>query len=423
MHRQLMRCMVALLLTNMAAHAATLDVPAPHTTLSGIGVVHGWKCEAGKLTVRFDGGDPLPLAYGNARADTASVCGDTDNGFVSIMNWGNLGPGTHTAVVYDNGTEFDRSTFTVVTAGEAFLKDVEASCTIPDFPDLGDTGHFAWDQSTQHLELVEVEWAPPLTPDCARWPETDAFEDATPTWVRACLNAGVDIHAEYRNGFTPLHSAAHHGNAPVVQVLLEAGADVTRAKSNGYNPLHAALVEGTRNPEVVRLLLDAGADPHAKYRDTPAVFYAEAPVTLLQLFLDAGADPHIIGPHGQTLMHGAVYDIRSVRLLLSLGVNSDAATDIGRTPLTTAVGGMVDQTVVQLLINEGARVNVFSGYDRRTPLHTAVLDNRPALVSLLLSAGANPNVTDADGNTPLYFAERYGYDAIARLLRNAGARG
>lgn len=409
------------------AHAAKLGIPGEESTLSGVGVISGWKCHAnGALTIRFNGGDPIPLLHGSLRPDVLreGACDHDRVGFISIWNWGELGDGQHTAVVYDNGKEFDRSTFTVVTAGEAFLRGVKASCSIPDFPDSGDTGHFAWDQATQHLELVDVEWASPPTADCARWPETDAFEDATPTWVRACLDAGADVNAEYdRNGFTPLHSAAHHGNAPVVQVLLEAGADVTRAKSNGYNPLHAALVEGTRNPEVVRLLLDAGADPHAEYHGTPAVFDAEAPVTLLRLFLDAGADPHIIGPGGTTLMHGAVYDIRSVRLLLSLGVNPDAATDIGVTPLVAAVGGMVDQTVVQLLIQEGARVNVFSGYDRRTPLHTAVLDNRPALVSLLLSAGANPNVADADGNTPLYFAERYGYDAVARLLRNAGARG
>ena len=196
---------------------------------------------------------------------------------------------------------------------------------------------------------------------------------------------------------------------------------MTRAKSNGYNPLHAALVEGTRNPEVVRLLLDAGADPHAKYRDTPAVFYAEAPVTLLQLFLDAGADPHIVGPYGNTLMHGAVFDIRSVRLLLSLGVAPDAANNIGSTPLLAAVASQVDLAVVQLLIQHGARVNV--AVQGLTPLHYAVLDNNPPLVSLLLSAGANPNVADNDGQTPLDFAERYGYDAIARLLRNAGARG
>ena len=68
----------------------------------------------------------MPLAYGNERADVrnAGACRSAQVGFVSIMNWGNLGDGTHTAVAYDNGVEFARSTFTVATTGEPYtLRD------------------------------------------------------------------------------------------------------------------------------------------------------------------------------------------------------------------------------------------------------------------------------------------------------------
>ena len=147
----------AFLLTSSVVNAATLDVPAPNTTLSGIGVIHGWKCEAnGELTARFDGGDPLPLAYGNVRTDTASVCGDTDNGFVSIMNWGNLDAGEHTAVVYDAGVEFDRSVFTVRRFREAFVTGASTTVSVQDFPSQGETAVFTWNQATQHLELAEA---------------------------------------------------------------------------------------------------------------------------------------------------------------------------------------------------------------------------------------------------------------------------
>lgn len=145
------------LLTSSVVNAATLDVPAPNTTLSGVGVIHGWKCEAnGELTIRFDGGDPLPLAYGNVRADTAPVCGDTDNGFVSIMNWGNLGDGEHTAVVYDAGVEFDRSVFTVRRFRDAFVTGVSETVYVQDFPHQGENAVFSWNQATQHLELAEA---------------------------------------------------------------------------------------------------------------------------------------------------------------------------------------------------------------------------------------------------------------------------
>lgn len=248
-----------LLLLHSAAWAATLEIPTPNMIHSGIGVIAGWKCAAeGDITIRLNGGVPIPAMYGLPRTDTRGVCrNDGKNGFFSYTNWGTLGDGTHTAVAYDDGQEFARSTFQVVTTGEEFLRGAHGTCEIPDFPAPGDIGHFAWNQSTQHLELVDVEWATPPAANCARWPETDAFADATPAWVRACLNAGVDVNAEYdRNGFTPLHSAAHHGNAPVVQVLLEAGADVTKAKSNGYAPLHAALV---RAPAIRTLVIPDGS--------------------------------------------------------------------------------------------------------------------------------------------------------------------
>ena len=113
--------MLGLLLIGGVAHAATLEIPTPHTTLSGIGVVSGWKCDAGDLTVRFDGGPPLPLVYGSERRDVldAGACPHDLVGFVSIMNWGNLGDGRHTAVVYDDGVEFDRSTLRCRDDGRA----------------------------------------------------------------------------------------------------------------------------------------------------------------------------------------------------------------------------------------------------------------------------------------------------------------
>ena len=113
------------------AHAATLEIPGPNSVQSGIQLISGWKCEVnGSLTIRFDGGEAIPLVYGSERGDTRKPkgpCDDANNGFVAIMNWGNLGDGEHTAVVHDNGVEFDRATFWVVTPGTDFLQGVTGS--------------------------------------------------------------------------------------------------------------------------------------------------------------------------------------------------------------------------------------------------------------------------------------------------------
>ena len=165
-------CIVFVLLAPSLTSAARLEVPLNGTILSGSSVVSGWKCEAvGALTFRFfaDGSpvsvagiDTFPLLYGSGRPDIRinGQCRENDHdnvGFVAIWNWGNLADGAYTAVVYDNGVEFARSAFTVVTLGEAYRTDLAGECTIPHFPDPGDTARFVWNTSTQHLEMVSVQ--------------------------------------------------------------------------------------------------------------------------------------------------------------------------------------------------------------------------------------------------------------------------
>ncbi len=138
------------------AYSAFLEIPGNGSYLSGIGVISGWKCQAnGQITVRFDGGGPIPLAYPTERPDTAGVCGDTNNGFVAIMNWAELGRGRHTAVAYDNDVEFARSTFTVATLGleRKFVRNAGAFFCASDFPERGETAFFVWNDETQHMEL------------------------------------------------------------------------------------------------------------------------------------------------------------------------------------------------------------------------------------------------------------------------------
>ena len=155
----LLRFCLGLVLLSPAVVSAQsfLGTPANGDKLSGIGVIRGWKCEAGDLTMRFNGGSPIQLPYGSERSDVfdAGACPTSDVGFVAIWNWGNLGDGTHTVVVYDDGEEFASSTFTVTTPGTDFLLGASKRVTVEDFPEPGDTAVLEWNQSTQHFEIVE----------------------------------------------------------------------------------------------------------------------------------------------------------------------------------------------------------------------------------------------------------------------------
>ena len=169
-------CLGLAILAPSLVHAqSSLDVPSDGDKLSGIGVIHGWKCtKEGEITIVFDDGDPaedsIPTTYGFPRDDTKMACGGDDgkNGFYTFFNWSILGDGEHTAVAYDNGVEFARSTFTVTTTGEEFLRDASACVTVENFPSDGETMMLEWNQSTQHFEMVEAcppdEPAPPAEP-------------------------------------------------------------------------------------------------------------------------------------------------------------------------------------------------------------------------------------------------------------------
>ena len=154
-------CLAFVLLAPSLVRAATLGIPGQGATLSGIGVISGWKCAAkGALTIRFNGGDPLPLLYGTERPDVRQngQCLDNDHdnvGFVAVWNWARLGDGTHTAVAYDDGVAFARSAFTVVTVGEEFVRGESGQGTIRLSPSNTHVT-VAWDQAQQGFTITGV---------------------------------------------------------------------------------------------------------------------------------------------------------------------------------------------------------------------------------------------------------------------------
>ena len=140
-------------------YADRIEGPARGSTVSGIGIVYGWKCEAGTLTVRFDGGNPIEILYGSSRGDTLDVCGDSDNGYALLVNYNLLGEGQHTAVVYDDEVEFDRVNFMVVTPGVEFLQGVSGTGTVT--LSNGQEARVEWSESTQGFVATQFT-SPPM---------------------------------------------------------------------------------------------------------------------------------------------------------------------------------------------------------------------------------------------------------------------
>jgi ankyrin repeat protein len=85
--------------------------------------------------------------------------------------------------------------------------------------------------------------------------------------AEALIAAGADVNARSDNGLAvlPIHSAVAGGHDEVVAVLIDAGADVNATQRHGWTPLHGAAQNGSLAS--VERLLAAGADPAARNDD------------------------------------------------------------------------------------------------------------------------------------------------------------
>ena len=131
-----------------------LENPGPASFQSGVGVISGWTCDADQVVIEING-ETQPAAYGTERADTADICGDTDNGFGLLFNWNRLGDGEHTVVALVDGVELGRAVVTVTTLGAEFVRGAEGECVVDDFPSPGETGTLVWQQNSQNFVIVD----------------------------------------------------------------------------------------------------------------------------------------------------------------------------------------------------------------------------------------------------------------------------
>jgi len=196
--------------------------------------------------------------------------------------------------------------------------------------------------------------------------------------------------------YAGLFAAAHAGDAAAIARQVAAGATVDARDGHDRTPLHVAAYAG--RAEAMRALARGGADPNALERDRYDIVTIAAvanDTATLALALDLGARPgNVTSRYDGTALIAAAHlghaDI--VGLLIRAGAPLDHVNNLGWTALIESI----------VLGDGGSR-------------HIATL-------KALVDAGADVNLADRSGNTPLALARGRGYREMAAILERAGAR-
>lgn len=192
-----------------------------------------------------------------------------------------------------------------------------------------------------------------------------------------------------------LVAAAESGDIAEVARFIAAGADVNVRDSRRRTPVMAAT--HANQVEVVRMLIEAGADVDLQDDMTDNVFLyagAEGLLEILQLAVKAGASTKLTNRYGGSALipaaeRGHVEVVREI--LATTDVDIDHVNNLGWTALLEAViltdGGPKHQAVVRLLIDGGADVNI-ADKEGVTPLQHSRLRRAVEIEQMLLAAGA-----------------------------------
>ncbi|XP_023313709.1 ankyrin-1-like [Trichogramma pretiosum] len=220
------------------------------------------------------------------------------------------------------------------------------------------------------------------------------------------MQQSVKVDAVDEKGNTPLYYALHSGAGKVVELLLRNGADPNLADAEGLTPLHIL----------------CQPDFNLYYNDQ----------NLLEIFFEVNKDKHkklqvdAMDKKGNAPLHLALQksNKKVIELLLMNGANLNLPDAEGSTPLHIICKKTVRRSdvdnhrdllkmffEVSNVKNQPMQVDAFDK-EGNAPLHLALNRNNAdrIIVALLLSNGANPNLADANGSTPLHMMWKHYYN-------------
>jgi ankyrin repeat protein len=215
------------------------------------------------------------------------------------------------------------------------------------------------------------------------------MHDSLSDMLQTLIDRGLDCNRKV-GGRTPLSHALQNGADSNALLLLANGANSIDSRDL------AMAVAYCSHDVVAELLKCGGVDVNACVGEVSPLFIAcenDRPLEVVRLLLDAGADVRARGRGMQTPLMAAVVDSSPevVELLLNHpDIEVDAVDTYLHTALTTACsnGGETCESMVQLLIAAGANLD-HENVDKHVPVMYAAWDGQMGAVVALHAAGAN----------------------------------
>ncbi|XP_065111889.2 ankyrin repeat and SOCS box protein 2 isoform X2 [Paramisgurnus dabryanus] len=307
--------------------------------------------------------------------------------------------------------------------------------------------------SRDHLACAEYLLEKGADPDIVNndreTPLYKACERENPAMVAMLLNYNASVNKSCIQGWTALHEAVCRNNVEICEMLVKAGAKVSKPNMYGITPIFVAAQSG--KVDTLRFLLKNGADINSQASDGATALYEACKnghEEIVEFLLSQNADANKPGKTGLLPIHIAaqrgsdgyanflmsktssltgVPANMSVQLLSMLipATSKARVRRSGISPLHLAAERNRDD-VLELLIDAGFDVNAMLSEDRvkmyedrrSTALYFAVINNNIDATTMLLEAGANPNL---DTFNPLLVALRQGCVQTVILLVEHGA--